>query len=196
MRIDEPLTSRCNYSSFSLPPPGTGYPVENLACEEDPEDSGQKAVNYRTEPLWKRMQHPPTTPLEETDDFTTWWNVLSNTKVAGSADPQTPVYSIRHGMPVHLRVLMPGGHSRNIVFALHGHEWDKEPYVLNSTRIGRNNFSFWEGARTGHGPSNHFDAYLRFGAGGKFGVTGDYLFRDQVGLGLDNGLWGILRVVP
>ena len=122
--------------------------------------------------------------------------VLSNTKVAGSADPQTPVYSIQRNMPVRFRVLMPGGHSRNIVFALHGHEWDKEPYVLNSTRIGRNNFSFWEGARTGHGPNNHFDAYLRFGAGGKFGVLGDFLFRDQVGIGLDNGLWGILRVVP
>ena len=93
-------------------------------------------------------------------------------------------------MPVRFRVLMPGGHSRSIVFALHGHEWDKEPYVLDSTRIGRNAFSFWEGARTGHGPSNHFDA------GGKLGVTGDFLFRDQVGTGLDNGLWGVLRVVP
>ena len=194
MRMDEPPPSFCDHL-VELPPPGTGFPVENLACEEDPEDTGQKAINYRTEPLWKRMQHAPTTPFADTDNFTTWWNALSNTKV-GSVDPQTPVYQAAHGVGVRFRVLMPGGHSRNIVFALHGHEWDKEPYVQNSTSIGRNAFSFWEGARTGHGPSNHFDAFLRNGAGGKFQVPGDYLFRDQVGIGLDNGLWGILRVLP
>ena len=93
-------------------------------------------------------------------------------------------------------LLGAGGHSRNIVFALHGHEWDREPYVQNSTRLGRNNFSFWEGAHMGFGPTNHFDALLRKGAGGTFLISGDYLFRDQVGLGFDGGLWGILRVVP
>ncbi len=35
---------------------------------------------------------------------------------------------------------------------------------------------------------------LRNGAGGKFTIRGDYLFRDQAGPGLDHGLWGILRV--
>jgi hypothetical protein len=89
---------------------------------------------------------------------------------------------------------MPGGHSRNMVFSLAGHMWDKEPYVQNSTRLGRNGFSFWEGARMGHGPSNHFDILLRNGAGGKFSIPADYLFRDQTGPGIDNGLWGILRV--
>lgn len=63
-----------------------------------------------------------------------------------------------------------------------------------ATRIGRNSFSFWEGARTGHGPTNHVDAVIRFGAGGKFSILGDYLVRDQVSPGLDNGLWGLLRV--
>ena len=38
------------------------------------------------------------------------------------------------------------------------------------------------------------DVLLRNGAGGKFTIAGDYLFRDHVGMGLDNGLWGILRV--
>jgi manganese oxidase len=66
--------------------------------------------------------------------------------------------------------------------------------MLQSTRLGRNDFSFWEGARMGHGPSNHFDALIRFGPGGKFGVPGDYLFRDQSAFGFDGGLWGILRV--
>jgi hypothetical protein len=89
---------------------------------------------------------------------------------------------------------MPGGHSRNIVFALDGHLWDREPYINNSTQLGRNGFSFWEGAHMGHGPSNHFDVLLRSGAGGKFLMPGDYLYRDFVSPGLDEGFWGIFKV--
>jgi hypothetical protein len=169
-----------------------GAPVENLAEMEDPEDTGQKAVNYRTEPLWKRMQHAPDTPLNLTDNFNDWFDVLANVKVG--EDPQTPIFRANRGQPVRFRVLQPGGHGRNIVFGLHGHVWDREPYINNSTRLGRNGFSFWEGARMGHGPTNHFDALLRNGAGGKFSIVGDYLFRDQAHPGLDHGLWGILRV--
>jgi len=39
-------------------------PVPNLGGPtgaEDPEDSAQKAINYRTEPLWKRMNYAPET---------------------------------------------------------------------------------------------------------------------------------------
>jgi hypothetical protein len=46
----------------------------------------------------------------------------------------------------------------------------------------------------GHGPTNHFDILLRYGAGGASSIPGDYLFRDQVGMGLDAGLWGLFRV--
>jgi hypothetical protein len=193
MRTAEELPRRCTSNSAPNDPVSPyGYPVENLACLEDPEDTGQKAINYRTEPLWKRMQHAPGTPFEETRDFADWYDVLSNGKVGG--DPETPVFKAEAGDAVRFRVLQPGGHARNIVFALHGHAWDREPYVDDSTRIGHNIFSFWEGARMGHGPSNHFDAVLQNGAGGKFSIVGDYLFRDQVGIGLDNGLWGLLRV--
>jgi len=89
---------------------------------------------------------------------------------------------------------MPGGHSRNIVFSLAGHQWDRAPYINNSTQLGRNSFSFWEGAHMGHGPSNHFDVLLRNNAGGKFTITGDYLYRDAVSIGLDDGLWSLFRV--
>lgn len=196
MRTDLEMTPRCDVPTGGVVS-GHGAPVENLACLDDPEDSGQKALNYRTDPLWKRMQIPPGTPLEETRDRTDWWNVVANTKVGSiSTDPQTPVFRATAGQEIRFRVLEPGGHQRNHVFALHGHVWDREPYIQSSTKIGRNNFSFWEGARMGHGPSNHFDALIRHGAGGKFSVVGDFLFRDQVAIGFDNGLWGILRVVP
>jgi len=194
MRTDVEMTPRCNVPTGGTVP-GHGAPVENLGCLGDPEDTGQKALNYRTEPLWKRMQMPPGTPFNETRNRTDWWNVVSNTKVGTLfTDPETPVFLAEAGQEIRFRLLESGGHQRNHVFALHGHTWDKEPYVQNSTKIGRNGFSFWEGARMGHGPSNHFDVLIRHGAGGKFSVVGDFLFRDQVSIGFDNGLWGILRV--
>ena len=64
--------------------PGYGAPIENLGCGDDAEDSGQKGLNYRTEPLWKRMQHAPGTPFVNTDDFNDWNDVLSNTMVGGA----------------------------------------------------------------------------------------------------------------
>ena len=195
MRTDNdlpfPSDPNCHFNE-PTPPAGKGWPVENLGCIEDPEDSGQKAVNYRTEPLWKRMQHAPDEPFHLTDDFQDWWDVLSNTKVG--AEPVTPIFQAIPGQKVRIRVLMPGGHARNMVFAVHGHVWDREPYIANSTQQGRNGFSFWEGARMGHGPTNHFDILLRNGAGGAFVVPGDYLFRDQVAPGLDAGIWGLIRV--
>lgn len=48
----------------------------------------------------------------------------------------------------------------------------------------------WMGSQHGHGPSNHFDAVLMNGAGGAFGVPGDYLYRDQQSFMFDGGLWG------
>ncbi|HYO14322.1 MAG TPA: copper oxidase [Thermoanaerobaculia bacterium] len=171
-----------------------GTPVPKLAGLEDPEDTGHKAVNYRTEPLWKRRGHAADTPFEQTDDFTDWAGVVSNGQVGG--DPETPIFTAAPGQAVRFRLLQAGGHSRNSVFALHGHIWDKQPYVNGSAKLGHNAFSLWEGARMGHGPTNHADLLLRNGAGGKFGVPGDYLYRDFVSTGFDGGVWGILRVAP
>lgn len=191
MRTDVELTPLCGLPTGGVVP-GYGAPIENLDCGDDAEDSGQKGLNYRSEPLWKRMQFPPGRRLPTTDDFTNWHNVLSNSKVGG--DPQTPVFLAARGTPIRFRLLQSGGHARNIVFTLHGHIWDKEPYIEGSTRIGTNSFSMWEGARMGIGPTNHFDAVIRNGAGGKFSIIGDYLFRNHEGLDLDGGMWGLLRV--
>jgi hypothetical protein len=191
-RTDLELTRYCpnnNTSGFVSP---YGFPIENLGCQEDAEDSGGKAFNYRTEPLWKRMRMAPGTPFTLTRDRNDWYDVLSNSKVGG--DPLTPVFKAAPGEAIRFRFAQPGGHSRNEVFAIHGHVWDREPYVASSTRLGRNSFSFWEGAHMGFGPSNHFDALIRNGAGGRFSILGDFLFRDQVSTGIDNGLWGLLRV--
>ncbi|HEX8719809.1 MAG TPA: hypothetical protein VF736_04150, partial [Pyrinomonadaceae bacterium] len=99
---------------------GDGVAVPNLAGEEDSEDSGQKAVNYRTEPLWKRVGYAPDAPLtggaepgEPVDPRTPtrdydFANALSNSQVGGS-DPQTPVFTATAGQQVRVRLLQPGG---------------------------------------------------------------------------------------
>jgi hypothetical protein len=170
-----------------------GAAVPNLADAEDAEDSGQKAFNYRTEPLWFRMGFAPNTALSTTRGFN-FRNALSNAQVGG--DPKTPVFRAAAGEPVRFRVLQPAGHARNHVFQLHGHIWEELPYLPGSRRLGSNPFSEWKGAQNGHGPSNHFDVLLKNGAGGAFGIQGDYLFRDMSSFMFDGGLWGILRVGP
>lgn len=172
---------------------GDAAAVPNVAGEEDAEDSGQKALNYRSEPMWKRMGYEPDLPLEQTRaiDFT---NSLSNAQVGG--DPVTPVFTAKAGTPVRFRVLNSNGHARNNVFQVHGHSWQQEPYINNSTQIGNNPLSEWKGAQQGHGASNHMEVVPMNGAGGARSVSGDYLFRTQSSFQFDNGLWGIFRVTP
>jgi hypothetical protein len=117
---------------------------------------------------------------------------LTDAQVGGR--PQTPILLATAGDAVRFRLLEPGGHARNHVFSLHGHIWEEEPYEGGSLRLGTNPFTEWKGARDGHGPGSHFDLLPRNGAGGRFGRTGEYLFRDQASFGFDGGLWGLLRV--
>lgn len=163
-----------------------GTAVPNLAQAEDPEDSGQKAFNYKTEPLWTRMGFAADTPLELTHhyDFT---GVLSG-------DAETPLFIAPAGMAVRIRVLHPGGHARNHVFQLHGHGWQEEPFADSSRSIGFNPLSEWKGSQEGIGPGSHLNLVLTNGAGGHYRTTGDYLYRDQASFYLDSGLFGIFRV--
>jgi hypothetical protein len=169
-----------------------GTAIPNLAESEDPEDSAQKAVNYRTEPMWARMNFAPDTPLETTRTFN-FTNALSNTQVGG--DPVTPVFTAKAGTPVRFRVVHPSGKQRNNVFAVHGHNWQREPYVNNSTAIGSNLLSERTGAEMGIGPSAHLDASVAK-AGGAFMLPGDYLYRTFQSFQFDGGMWGLLRVTP
>ncbi|HKS10385.1 MAG TPA: hypothetical protein VJS13_12615, partial [Pyrinomonadaceae bacterium] len=156
-----------------------GSPVPNLGGPdgaEDAEDSAQKALNYRTEPLWKRMGYAPETPFENTRNFD-FTNVLTNALVGG--DPQTPVFTARAGQEVRFRLLNSNGHMRNNVFNLHGHFWQDEPFTNNSKAIGNNPLSEFKGAQYGIGPSSHYEVIPVNGAGGARRVTGDYLYRTQ-----------------
>ncbi|HEX6083581.1 MAG TPA: copper oxidase [Thermoanaerobaculia bacterium] len=169
-----------------------GSAVPNTAEAEDPEDSAQKGINYRTEPMWARMNFAPQTPLETTRTFN-FTNALSNSQVGG--DPVTPVFTAKAGVPVRFRVVHPSGKQRNNVFTVHGHGWQRSPYVNNSTAIGSNPLSEWTSAEMGVGPSTHLDAPIAK-AGGVFMLPGDYLYRTFQSFQFDGGIWGLFRVTP
>lgn len=170
---------------------GDNSAVPTVFGMEDAEDTGVKAINYRSEPIWFRLGiNPESRPAQVRQvDFS---NVLSNSLVGG--DPETPVFTTKAGQPLRLRLVYPGGHTRNHVFSLYGHNWQREPYTANSTRIGLNPKSFWRGSQDQGGPTSHWDLVPEFGAGSAFGVKGDYLYRDMLPLHYNNGIWGILRV--
>ncbi|MGR9073452.1 MAG: copper oxidase, partial [Gammaproteobacteria bacterium] len=169
----------------------SGAPIPNLAEAEDPEDSGQKGINYRTEPLWTRTGFPADHPLEMTRDYSEFENILSSSEFG---DPATPVFTADAGEAVRFRVVKPGGHARNSTFALHGHGWQQLPWINGSTLLGTNSLSEWKGSESGIGPGSHLNFLLSNGAGGYGGSAGDYLFRDQASFNFDGGLWGIFRV--
>ncbi len=177
-------------------------PVQNIGAEgvqgvaEDAEDSGGAAVNYRAEPLWFRFGFPPHLPFElQRNVVNNHHEAYSNALVGG--DPVTPIFTASPHEPMRMRVVMAGGTARNKVFNLHGHLWQRQPYLAGqvpSQTIGANPLAFYRGGQEGLAASQHFDFVPLHGAGGYFGVPGDYLYRDQASFGNMKGLWGILRV--
>lgn len=195
--------------------------VQDIASEsggvpEDVEDSGQKGVNYRTEPLWNRFGFAPATTFGDPDvlDRPDLHKAYSNDLVGG--DPQTPVFRATPTIQsARLRLLQPGGHTRGHVFTVQGHAWQREPYVLgdaSSQQIawtfhadptnlfgadpdggaGHNLVGWWTGTQGGISAGSHFDLVLR--PGGRAKVQGDYRYGDAASFGNLSGLWGVMRV--
>ena len=206
--------SQCTPSDANLQCAVPNVASEGEGVAEDAEDSGQKAINYGAEPMWFRLGLSPETPAGLLANNLDLHRLYANELVGG--DPQTPVFTAEAGEPVRIRLLQPGGHARGHVFSVHGHAWQREPYLNDSDRLnygpppadptvlnreadgisaGHNNASWWVGAQEGMTAMNHFDLLLPH-AGGRFGVAGDYLFQDSAAFGNYQGLWGILRVTP
>ena len=177
-----------------------GSAMANLRNGDDAEDSGQKAFNYRTEPLWARLGADPGSPPDEMANYD-FSNVLSS---ATHGDPATPIFTAKAGMPVRFRVVHPGGHPRNHAFTVFGHDWIVNPWNCpllpkpgdcESNTLGWNKFSANRiGTSGGIGPARHLNILTK--AGGAFQVPGDYLYRTQEGFMFGGGLWGIFRVEP
>ncbi len=179
-----------------------GQPIPNLRNGDDSEDSGQKAFNYRTEPLWARLGANAADEPETMSQFD-WSNVLSSTvshfrcdaDPSGKkyCDPETPLFTAKAGESVRFRVVHPGGHPRQHGFTIFGHDWIPSPWIDGSRTMGWNQDGLTRvGTAGGIGPGR--DVNILTTAGGDCKVPGDYLYRTQEGFMFGGGLWGILRV--
>ncbi|NOU22057.1 MAG: hypothetical protein HOO93_09745, partial [Methyloglobulus sp.] len=185
--------------------------MPNHRMADDAEDTGQKAFNYRSEPLWARngvgTSGADFNELNQVDYSNTLSSLKNiapcsrDNKPCPDFDPETPVFEAPAGVKVRFRVAHPSGHSRQHAFVLYGHNWDYQPWINNSTKQ-------WDGedkptdnnkpltarlgASGGIGPGRHLNILTK--AGGKCSVPGDYLFRVQEQFQFQGGMWGIFRV--
>lgn len=175
-----------------------GEPIEPTPAADDVEDSGMKAFNYKTEPLWARLGLP-----SDTDQGTMGDQIYTNTLSslfpnAGCSvtpcDPATPIFTAKAGTKVRFRVLETAGHGRQHGFTIFGHHWNFEPWTQNSTVLGVNPITFEIGSQGGIGPTRHLNLLMT--AGGLFNIKGDFLYRTQDSFNFSSGLWGIFRVTP
>ncbi len=193
-----------------------GRPVPNLKGAEEPDDYGVKAVNYRTEPMWGRRGGDPSIEFEERNEFD-YAHALSSKSdqskcQAGiqplaeltqrgfeACDPETPVFVARAGEEVRLRIVHPGGHTRQQAITLHGHHWNPFPWNAGSTEMSPDSKTAIEDSWIVQGSYNSVGpmmaANLLTKAGGDHSIPGDYLFRSQASFVFDGGIWGLLRVL-
>jgi hypothetical protein len=209
---------------------GNNQPVEHINGEgagipEDPQDDTGMAINYGVEPLWYRLDLAPNVPFGNALTAGSFgaqkqFDLFSNGRVRG--EPQTPVFTAPAGMETRMRIGMPHGTNRGSTFTLHGHLWQRDPYItekntngfpnstlnggtgpgVGSTKIGHNPLGFYMGGLESIWPSSHWDIRLpsaggcanKDDAGACIGKPGDYLYRDFGAVGNASGLWGILRV--
>lgn len=183
----------------------SGEPVVNRAGVDDVYDLGQKAFNYRTEPLWARLGLSPGVDLETLNQMDHTHALSSKVAHPGCpappCDPVTPFFIAKAGDPVRFRIVNPSGHSRQHGFTLHGHEWVLEPWECKEDKNGScdslvqaepQSTTNRIGSSGGLGPARHVDILTT--AGGPAKVPGDYLYRTQESFQFDSGLWGILCV--
>lgn len=145
------------------------------------------AVNYSTEPWSFRYQN------NITGDFSCMLSNQLGFNGAPVGDPQTPILTAPIGAKVRFRMTHPFGTGTSQVFSLHGHVWQRNPYITNGTQLGNNILSQWIGSRDNHGSSDHFEIMIDK-AGGEGGQAGDYLYSVFVPTQARDGAWGLFRV--
>jgi len=215
---------------------------------EGAEDSGHAGFNYGMEPPWFRFKLAPDVPFGNAGTANSYGSIpnahamYANALVAGEpntipaipgvselGDPATPVFrtTANPANPVfdtRMYVLNGASADRDGAFILHGHVWQRDPYVCTGAATGAtpNPNSRQDDQVNLAGrcdplapvPSNalglnpqakwmggeegmgHVYGYwpLLFDGGGTNAVKGDYLYRDYTPSGNRNGQFGILRV--
>jgi len=198
---------------------------------EGAEDSGHAGYNYASEPSWFRFKLAPDAMFGNAGTPNTFGSIpnvhafYANGLVAlepnavpaipgvsAAGDPATPVFRTTANMPNRMYLLNGASADRDATFVLHGHVWQRDPFVcpddaylgltgfcepgsIGSLALGLNPIGKYMGGEEGMGHVyGHWP--ILFNAGGSFGVSSDYLFRDYAPSGARNGMYGILRVEP
>jgi hypothetical protein len=159
------------------------------------------AINFRSEPFSVVRGYITSGPDQNVQPPLGYAEAFSNLLLKDmlgrpAADPQTPVFVAPAGLPVRFRLLVPSTSTSNAigaapVFLVHGHNWQEEPYIDGSAKIGDNPLSEHFGAIEA-GPNQKFDLLFN-SAGGSDKVPGDYLY-DTYQTGGNVGTWGLFRV--
>jgi len=131
--------------------------------------AGVVGLNYRSEPLLPRLADGSST------------STVFSPAVHG--DPATPLLEAFAGDPVRLHVLVPFSEQAH-VFSVEGHRWPLEP--------GRPGTDMRDAYQIGG--LEVLNALLAYGAGGRDGLAGDYLYGDHREPFREAGLWGLMRV--
>jgi hypothetical protein len=198
---------------------------------EGAEDSGHAGFNYGMEPSWFRFMLPPDAPFGNAitpnsfgsipNQQAMYANLLTIGEpnavpaipgVSAAGDPATPVFRANAGQASRIHVLNGSSADRDGTFILHGHVWQRDPFVcpgesdlgltgkcllsedsVDSRALGLNPIGKYMGGEEGMGHAyGHWP--ILFDAGGTDAVSGDFLFRDYTPSGNRNGQFGILRV--
>ena len=133
--------------------------------------------------------------------------------VSAAGDPATPVFRTTANQASRIHVLNGASADRDGTFILHGHVWQRDPFVcpgesdlgleglcldseatIDSTALGLNPIGKWMGGEEGMGHAYGHWPILLQSAGGTNAIQGDYLYRDYAPNGNRNGQFGILRV--
>ena len=169
------------FDKFGAQVPDLAQPDAGQAAA-DPEDQGERGVNYRSERFANR-------PGDVADVF--------SSTVFG--DPATPVFRAYPNDPSYVRVLNSGDLGRVHTFGITGHGWKYEPNDQNTTVI--NGQGLLNTSRTFNaGICAGSNSPLSFGASGltptcaSDGIAGDYLYNDRNLWLLPSGSWGLIRV--
>lgn len=200
-----------------------GSPVEHINGEgvgipEDSQEATGMSLNYGIEPLWFRFGILPQAPFGRCPagqtgcygDIANPELAYSNSLVGVGGDPVTPVFQANRNQQTRIHITNPHGTTRGSTFGLHGHVWQRDPYIcpgearntltgaclmtsVGSRALGVNPQGFATAGQESWTPASHFDVFLP-SAGGGNGVIGDYLMRDHGSFGNASGAWGIMRV--
>lgn len=197
----DPKTKTKTYASATVKASGGDFREFVVIDQNIVANTTTGAINYRSEPFRLRglaaaIPTPTGTPSLPQLSPQGSAQAYSNTVMNPSAEPITPVFTAAAGSPVRFRLLVPGTTTSNartpgMVFMVHGHPWQEEPYLANSTKIGFNPLSQMQGAQQA-GVGQKFDLLFP-SAGGQNRIPGDYLYTTYQ-TGNDAGTWGLFRV--